>query len=129
MEKQKRSFKEWWSQARPTKSVVFWSWIVSIAVTILVGFCWGGWVTAATARKLAQTMAEDALGERLGAICVIQFHQDPEKDQKLEELKKVNRFQRRNYVEDQGWATMPGEDEPDDKATDECVRLLLLINP
>ena len=129
MGEQKRGFKEWWSQMRPTKSVVLSSWIISIIVTIVVGFCWGGWVTAATARKLAQTMADDTLAERLGAVCVVQFHQDPDKEQKLEELKSVNRFQRRDYVEDQGWAIMPGEEEADDKVIDECVRLLMLIDP
>ena len=129
MEKQKRTLKEWWSQARPTKAVAFWSWIASIVLTIVVGFAWGGWVTGANAGKMAETVTEAAVTERLGAICAHQFSQDPAQDQKLEELKKTNKFDRRGYVQDQGWATMPGEEEPDGKVADECVRLLMLINP
>ena len=129
MEKPKRSLKEWWSEARPTKAAAFWSWIASIVLTIVIGFTLGGWVTGANALKLAETVTEAAVAERLGAICVHQFNQDPERDQKLEELIETGRYERPGYVRDQGWATMPGEEEPDDEVVDECVRLLMLINP
>ena len=128
-QKKKVSFGKWWREARPTKTVVFWSWIVSIILTMIIGFTWGGWVTGRTARTMAEDMAEDAVIDRLAPICVAQFNQDPEKDQKLEELKETGSYQRRTYVQDQGWATMPGEEEPDRKVVDECVRLLMLINP
>ena len=128
-QKKKVSFRKWWQEARPTKTVVFWSWIVSIILTMIIGFTWGGWVTGRTARTMAEDMAEDAVIDRLAPICVAQFNQDPEKDQKLEELKETGSYQRRTYVQDQGWATMPGEEEPDRKVVDECVRLLMLINP
>jgi hypothetical protein len=128
-QKKKVSFRKWWQEARPTKTVVFWSWIGSIILTMIVGFTWGGWVTGRTARTMAEDMAEDAVIERLAPICVAQFNQDPGKDQKLEELRETGSYQRRTYVQDQGWATMPGEEEPDRKVVDECVRLLMLINP
>ena len=96
---------------------------------MIIGFAWGGWVTGRTARTLAETVAGDAVAARLAPICVVQFHQDPEKDQKLEELKKASSYQRRTYVQDQGWATMPGEEGPDREVVDECVKLLMLINP
>jgi hypothetical protein len=128
-QKKKVSFRKWWQEARPTKTVVFWSWIASIILTMIIGFTWGGWVTGRTARTMAEDMAEDAVIDRLAPICVAQFNQDPGKDQKLEELKETGSYQRRTYVQDQGWATMPGEEEPDRKVVDECVRLLMLINP
>lgn len=127
--KKKVSFRKWWQEARPTKTVVFWSWVGSIILTMIIGFAWGGWVTGATARRLAQDIADDAVIERLAPICVVQFYQDPAKDLKLEELKKASSYQRRGYVQDQGWATMPGEEGPDRGVVDECVRLLMLINP
>jgi hypothetical protein len=128
-QKKKVSFRKWWREARPTKTVVFWSWVGSVVLTMIIGFAWGGWVTGATARTMAEDMAKDAVTERLAEICVVQFNQDPAKDQKLEELKETGSYQRREYVQDQGWATMPGEEEPDRKVVDECVDLLMLINP
>jgi hypothetical protein len=128
-QKKKVSFKKWWSEARPTKTAVFWSWMASIVLTMIIGFAWGGWVTGGTARRLAEDIAKDAVVERLAPICVSQFNEDPEKDLKLEELKKASSYERRGYVQEQGWATMPGEEEPDRQVVDECVKLLMLINP
>ena len=127
-QKKKVSFGQWWGEARPTKTVVFWSWVASVVLTMIIGFAWGGWVTGGTAQKMAEVMAEDAVVKRLAPICVIQFNQDPQKDQKLKELKETSSWQRGDYVTKQGWATMPGEEKPDSKVADECARLLMLIS-
>jgi hypothetical protein len=127
-QKRKVGFKEWWSEARPTKTAVFWSWVGSVVLTMIIGFAWGGWVTGGTARSMAETMAEDAVVKRLAPICVVQFKQAPGKDQKLKELEKTDSWQRSEYVEKQGWATMPGEEKPDSKVASECARLLMLIS-
>ena len=126
-QKRKVSFKEWWSDARPTKTAVFWSWIASIVLTMIIGFAWGGWVTGGTAQSLAEKMADDAVVKRLAPMCVVQFKQAPGKDQKLKDLEKTDSWQRSEYVEKQGWATMPGEEKPDSKVASECARLLMLI--
>lgn len=81
-----------------------------------------------TARSMAQTMAEDAVVKRLAPMCVVQFNRDPGKDQKLKELEKTDSWQRSEYVEKQGWATMPGEETPDSKVASECARLLMLVS-
>jgi hypothetical protein len=128
-QKKKGRFKKWWREARPTKTVVFWSWVASVVLTMIIGFSWGGWVTARNARIMAEDLAEDAVVDRLAEICIAQFNQDPGKDQKLQTLKETGSYQRRTFVQDQGWAMMPGEEVPDRKAVDECVRLLMLINP
>lgn len=98
---------------------VFWSWLAAAVVTIIVGFAWGGWITGGS----AQAMAEDAVVKRLAPICLARVEQDPAKDQKLKELK--NSWERGDYVKNQGWATMPGDKEPDSKVAEECARLLL----
>ena len=128
-QKKKVSFKKRWREARPTKTAVFWSWVASAVLTMVIGFAWGGWVTGGTARKMAAEMAQGAVTERLAPICVAQFNQDLEKDQKLKVFRETGSYQRRSYVSDQGWATMPGEEAPDRKVADECVRLLMQINP
>jgi hypothetical protein len=126
-QKRKVSLKEWWSEARPTKTAVFWSWVGSVILTMIIGFAWGGWVTGGTARSMAEKMAEDAVVKRLAPMCVVQFNRDPGKDQKLVELKAAGSWQAGEYVEKQGWATMVGEAKPDSAVASECARLLMLI--
>ncbi|MBM3303162.1 MAG: hypothetical protein FJY85_24855 [Deltaproteobacteria bacterium] len=126
--KQKVSFRQWWDEARPTKTAVFWSWVGSVVLTMIIGFAWGGWVTGGTARKMGEQMAEDAVVKRLAPMCVVQFNRDPGKDQKFKELKETSGWQRGDYIGKQGWATMPGEEKPDSKVAEECARLLMLVS-
>ena len=98
---------------------------MAIILTMIVGFSWGGWVTAGT----AQEMAKDAVVQRLAPICVGQMYQDPGKEQKLIELSEARNYQRDDYVKAQGWATMIGEENPDSKVADACAKLLAEINP
>ena len=102
-----------------------WGLVVSAILTMIIGFSWGGWVTGGTAHKTAEEMADKAVVDRLAPICVTQFNQDPEKDKKLQELKEISSYQRGDYVEKQGWATMPGEKEPDSEVADECAKRLV----
>ena len=113
-----------WLKARPTKTIVFWSWVACALLTMIVGFTWGGWVRGATARSMAETEAADAVVKHLAPICVVQFNQDPAKSQKLKELREMNAYERADYVKKQGWAKMPGEGEADSKVADECAKLL-----
>ena len=128
VEQKKLSFGQRWDEARPTKTVVFWSWVGSVVLTMIIGFAWGGWVTGGTAQSMAEKMAEDAVVKRLAPMCVIQFKQAPGKDQKLKDLEKTDSWQRSEFIEKQGWATMPGEEKPDSKVATECARLLLLVS-
>ena len=117
----KPSYGERWNQTRPTKTIVFWSLLATIILTMIVGFNWGGWVTGGTARE----MTNDAITQRLSLICVGQFNQDAQKDQKLAELQGATLYQRDDYVKEQGWATMPGEANPDSKVADGCTQLII----
>ena len=82
-----------------------------------------------TAQKAAETMAKDAVVERLAPICVAQFNQDPDKALKLDEMNGLTSYQRAQYVQDQGWATISGEEKPDRKVADACTKLLLEMSP
>lgn len=117
-----------WNKAKLTKSAAFWVAIGAIILAIFLGFTQAGWVTGGAALQMAERTSRDAVTERLAPICVAQFNQDPQKDQKLEELKGLtSSYQRTKYVKDQGWATMPGEMRPDDAAAAECARQLMLV--
>lgn len=40
----------------------------------------------------------------------------------------VDAWEQGDYVKKQGWATMPGEKEPESCVADECAKLLLLTS-
>ncbi|MBI2529181.1 MAG: hypothetical protein HYY95_05350 [Candidatus Rokubacteria bacterium] len=120
----KASLGQRWSDARPTKAVVFWGCVASVIATMTVGFAWGGWVTQSTAQRMVDVKVEDALVSRLAPMCVVQVSQDPKKDQKLVELKQISSWEQGEYVKKQGWATMPGEREPEGRIAEACARLI-----
>jgi hypothetical protein len=102
-----------------------WGFVFGAIVLLIVIFS-AGWVTTSgSAQNKAEEMAEEAVVARLAPICVVQFLQDPEKDKKLKELKETSSWERGDYVKKQGWATMPGEKEPDSKIANECANRLV----
>ena len=127
-QKKKVSFRQRWNEAQPTKAVLFWSVLAAVILTIIVGFNWGGWVTGGTARRMAEVAAQEAVVERLALICVDQFSEDPDKAQKLSEFLETKAYQRDDYVTDQGWATMFGDEKPDRNVADACAKLIALID-
>ena len=119
------TFSQRWKQSRPTKTFVFWSCVAAVVATVTIGFTWGGWVTSSTAQTTAKAMAEDAVVHRLTPICVAAAEHDPGSEQKLKGLKEVGEWDRGDYVKKAGWATMPGDKDPDSKVADECAKLLM----
>ena len=85
-----------------------------------VGFGMSGWVLDGTSQERAKT----AVVERLAPICVAQFKQDPTKDQKIKALQKLDYSKRDKFLENQGWATMPGEKSPDSAVAKLCGELI-----
>ncbi len=104
-----------------------WGALGGAIVLAIIGFAWGGWVTGGTAQEMAEERAENAVVARLAPICVEQFKHDSEKDQKLKDLKKEESWKRDEYVEKQGWATMPGEKKPDSKVAEKCAELIMQL--
>jgi pimeloyl-ACP methyl ester carboxylesterase len=120
-----RSLGERWSDARASKAQVFWACVASVVLTMIIGFSWGGWVTGGTARTTAETLAHDAVVKRLAPICVVLSGRDPASAVKLVAMKDESSWQRGEYVGKQGWATMPGEKEPDSRVARACAELLM----
>ena len=106
----------------------FWGAIGGAIALSIIGFAWGGWVTGGSAQKMAEEMAEDAVVGRLASICVEQYELDSEKNQKLKELKEENSWNRREYLEKQGWSTMPGEKYPDSKVAEMCTDMIIQLS-
>jgi len=100
---------------------------VGMVVLLIVIFSAGWVVTSGSAKAEAKTVAADAVMNRLAPIAVAQFMQDPNKEERLKEMKKLDSWGQNNrsdYVQKQGWATMPGEKEPDEQVADEVARRL-----
>jgi hypothetical protein len=55
---------------------------------------------------------------------VVRSALDPERAAKLKAVKDLSSYERGDYIKKQGWATMPGEKEPDSRVADECAKLL-----
>ncbi len=96
------------------------------AVVLLIIIFSAGWVvTQSSAREQAEQKVEETVLDKLVPICVAQFQQDPNKDQKLKELKQKDSWKQGDYVKEQGWATMPGSKNPEKNICDECVKRIL----
>jgi hypothetical protein len=101
-----------------------WGAIGGAIVTMIVGFAWGGWVLGSNSLSMSKETAQTAVVDRLAPICVAQFNQDPDREKKLIEFREVNSWKKGQYVQDQGWATMPFEKEPDGDVADRCSALI-----
>ena len=104
-----------------------WGMAVGMGVLLIVIFSAGWVVTSGSAKAEAKTIAADAVMNRLAPIAVAQFMLDPNKEARLKEMKKLDSWgenNRSNYVQKQGWATMPGEKGPDEQVADEAARRL-----
>lgn len=82
-------------------------------------------MTGGTALSTAEQSAENAVIKRLAPNCVTQFGKVSGKEQQLKALKDSDSWKRGEYIEKQGWATMPGEEEADRRVAEECARLLI----
>jgi len=82
-----------------------WGIICGAIISMIIGFGWGGWSTAASTQKIS----EEAVLASQSAICVAQFMKEPNYEEKLKELGEINSYQRPNFIEKGGWDIMPGQ--------------------
>ena len=101
---------------------------VGAIVLLIVVFASGWVVTSGSAKAKAEEMAADAIIDRLVPIAIAQFMEDPNREEQLKELKKLDSYgmnNRSDYVAKQAWAIMPGEKKPDSRVADECAERLM----
>ena len=84
-----------------------WGLIGGAIIAMIIGFAWGGWTTTRTTKRLG----DEAVLAAQAAICVAQFMKQPNHQEKLQELEKVNSYQRSTFIEKGGWDKMPGEEK------------------
>ncbi len=117
-----------WQGYRPSKTMYFWSCVACIAATTIVGFRWDGWETAGTAANQAQLAVADARARLMAAVCVERFEKSENASDQLASLKKDTDWQRMQFIEDAGWASLPGKADPVSGAVDLCLKRILSVS-
>jgi hypothetical protein len=101
-----------------------WGLICGGIISMIIGFGWGGWSTAATAQK----MSEEAVLASQAAICVAQFVKQPNYEEKLKELGELDSWKRSEFIEKGGWDIMPGQEKAgiyvSQACADGCTQLI-----
>ena len=101
-----------------------WGIIVGAILVMITGFAWGGWTTSGTTQK----MNEQAVLASEAAICVAQFMDQPNHEEKLKELAALDSWKRSEFIQTGGWDKMPGQTEKADYAVSRaCVTGLELL--
>lgn len=107
-----------------------WGAAAGALALAVIGFAWGGWVTGATADKLAGARADAAIVSTLTPICVAQFQKSPKVQASLAALKETKDWEKAEYVTKGGWATMPGGSaEPNRDVASACAEALDKLAP
>ncbi len=101
-----------------------WGAAGGAALLAIIGFAWGGWMTGAAARDASNENANTAVVSVLAPICAIQFRQQPDAAAKLAELTALRSYEQVGFIEEGGWATMPGSDAPAKGVASGCVAIL-----
>lgn len=103
-----------------------WGAAAGAVALAIAGFSWGGWVTSATAERLAGARADAATVAALTPICVTQFQASAKAGASLAALKQVQIWEQAEYVSTGGWATMPGsKEEPNRDVAAACATALV----
>ncbi|MEX0693837.1 MAG: hypothetical protein WD075_05270 [Rhodospirillales bacterium] len=115
-------------QGKPTwiTPAVMGGIVGALAITI-VGFSADWIVTKGDAMRQAEEQADREVISALTPICITQFKQLAQKQEAthLAALKEKGTWEQGTYVEKQGWATMPGSNEPNDEVAEACAETLL----
>jgi len=106
-----------------TKPALIGAGTGAIALAI-VGFNWGGWLTAKSAQQMASRQSAAAVTVALTPYCLQNSKSDPDLTSVLIKLKEANSYQRRVIVEEAGWATPLGAERPDRELAEACLDAL-----
>jgi hypothetical protein len=111
-------------QYHPTKEHAAWIAAACVAVTLIIGFGFGGWVTGGTAQKMADEAAAAAHNQLAAAVCAEEFMRAADARGRLAKLQALEWWERDDLVAAGGWATMPGDKEADGVVAQLCAERL-----
>lgn len=123
------SLQQRWENYHPSKTQAFWFAASAVVVTLIIGFGFAGWVGAGTAQKRIDEAAANARHELAAAVCVEDFMADKEAAKRLGKLKDATWYDRREFLANGGWATMPDRKEANVIVAGMCAEKLAEIKP
>ena len=99
--------------------------IVGGIATMALGFNQGGWWLDSSAQRMAEQRSTLAVTEALVPVCMSQSRSDPASPAKLEQLRAItSSYERRTFVMETGWATVPSAQAPDSDLAEACANML-----
>ena len=102
-----------------------WGAVVGSILTMILGFGWGGWTTSRTAHQAAAMQADAAVTGALVPIRVAGEKADVASG-KLGELTAIaSSYEQTEFVMKAGWATFPGQADPNRAVAEACAAALL----
>jgi hypothetical protein len=103
-----------------------WGAVIGGVLTMIVGFGWGGWTTSGTAGQMAVKQADAAVTAALVPICLAGQKVDGARVKKLGELTAItSSWEQTEFVMKTGWATFPGQADPNRAVAEGCASALL----
>lgn len=102
-----------------------WGAVGGAIALALVGFNYGGWVTAGSAEALASQRATKAVAAALAPICVENFNRSKDALTQLVELKKAKSWEQAAFITKGGWAAMPGTTTVDNAMATSCAEMIV----
>lgn len=97
-------------------------------LAITVGFSWGGWVLGGTAAQQTADGAKNAVIAVLAPICADKFQSENDAASNLESLKKESTYKQVNFIEEGGWAILPGNEKSGSGVAKACAEILNDLN-
>jgi hypothetical protein len=105
-----------------------WGAVVGSILTMIVGFSWGGWTTSSTTLQVSMKQADAAVTAALVPICLAQEKGDVTRAKKLGELTAItSSWEQTEFVMKTGWATFPGQADPNRAVAEACAAGVLKI--
>jgi hypothetical protein len=106
-----------------------WGVVGGAIALAIIGFSWGGWVTAGTADSTTKAQVDTAVVGALAPVCADRFQHAGDASSNLTTLRKLDYSAQSDFIEKGGWAGLPGA-----KATDRLTEVaracaVLLLSP
>jgi len=103
-----------------------WGAVIGSILTMIVGFNWGGWTTSSTAGQTAMKQADAAVTAALVPVCLAGEKTDLDRAKKIAELTAMaSSYDQTEFVMKTGWATFPGQADPNRAVAEACAAGLL----